>query len=405
MFPICNDHGDVVAFSGRMLDPEAKAAKYLNSPETPIFKKSKTFFGLEKTKRPILRAKQAVVCEGQLDLISCHAAGFENLVAPLGTAFTADHARILKRHADEVVLCYDSDAAGKKAAGAAFEHLARLDLPVRAALIPEGHDPDSLVRERGVEAFRALIDGAPGVLRLPHRQPSPPPTTCSRWPAGCVWPPRPQPPSPSSPPRSGKTPPPSSSPPAWRWTPPRSAGWPPRPRRRRTARPSGGSASESAMRRRRRQRPQPADHPGAAPPLRPAHQPHRGRALPPRPHRPGGQGRPLHPRSRAKSWRTAPARRCCAGLRRPPSTPASPSSVAAFLSGLGRDEELFLTGLIQGTGGGPPGDHVPYLLKLEAERVARQLAAVRAEDGRAGPRPGRDRRPPRGLRRAEQRVP
>ncbi len=160
MFPIRNDHGEVIAFSGRLLDPEAKAAKYLNSPETPIFSKSKVFFGLDKSKRAISKANRAVVCEGQLDLITAFEHGFENVVAPLGTAFTEFHARMLKRHAEEIVLCFDSDSAGFKAAERAFAILAPTGLVVKIAPLPPGEDPDSLIRGKGPEAFKQQLDGA-----------------------------------------------------------------------------------------------------------------------------------------------------------------------------------------------------------------------------------------------------
>ena len=116
MFPICDEQGRVVGFSGRMLSGDEKTAKYVNSPETPIFTKSKVFFGLDKSKRAVLDAGYAIVCEGQLDLIACFMAGVQNVVAPQGTAFTADHARILRRYVEEVVLCFDSDEAGQNAA-------------------------------------------------------------------------------------------------------------------------------------------------------------------------------------------------------------------------------------------------------------------------------------------------
>ncbi len=160
MFPIRNDYGEVIAFSGRLLDPEAKAAKYLNSPETPIFSKSKVFFGLDKSKRAISKANRAIVCEGQLDLITAFEHGFENVVAPLGTAFTEFHARMLKRHAEEVVLCFDSDAAGFKAAERAFAILAPTGLVVKIAPLPQGEDPDSLIRGKGADAFKSQIDAA-----------------------------------------------------------------------------------------------------------------------------------------------------------------------------------------------------------------------------------------------------
>ncbi|MGH7970706.1 MAG: DNA primase, partial [Limisphaerales bacterium] len=89
MFPICDEQGRVVGFSGRLLTADAKAAKYVNSPETPIFTKSKIFYGLDKSKRALLESEYAVVCEGQLDLIACYMAGVQNIVAPQGTAFTA----------------------------------------------------------------------------------------------------------------------------------------------------------------------------------------------------------------------------------------------------------------------------------------------------------------------------
>ena len=125
MFPICDEQGRVVAFSGRVLPGDDSPAKYVNSPETPIFTKSKIFFGLDKSKRAILDAGFAIVCEGQLDLIACFMAGVQNIVAPQGTAFTDQHARILKRYVDEVVLCFDSDEAGQNAAVRSLDHLLR----------------------------------------------------------------------------------------------------------------------------------------------------------------------------------------------------------------------------------------------------------------------------------------
>jgi DNA primase len=117
---ICNDLGDVVAFSGRVLQADAPGGKYVNSPETPIFTKGSILFGLHRSKRPIIESRQAVVCEGQLDLISAFEAGVTNIVAPQGTAFTPRQAQILRRHADEAILCFDADTAGRKAAERAF---------------------------------------------------------------------------------------------------------------------------------------------------------------------------------------------------------------------------------------------------------------------------------------------
>jgi DNA primase len=162
MFPICDEQGRVIAFSGRVLDPEAKTAKYVNSPETPIFTKSKVFFGLDKSKRAVLDAGFAIVCEGQLDLIACFMAGVQNVVAPQGTAFTAEHARILKRYVEEVVLCFDSDEAGQNAAVRSLDSLLASGLAVRVAVVPPPHDPDSFIKVLGGAAFQELIAKAEG---------------------------------------------------------------------------------------------------------------------------------------------------------------------------------------------------------------------------------------------------
>lgn len=160
MFPIRNENGEVIAFSGRLLDPEAKSAKYLNSPETPIFNKSKVLFGFDKARRAIAKAGQAIVCEGQIDTLMLYEAGFQNVVAGQGTAFTEFHARKLKGTADEVVLCYDSDNAGFKAAERAFQILAPAGLIVKVAALPAGEDPDSMIRKHGVETFQKLLGSA-----------------------------------------------------------------------------------------------------------------------------------------------------------------------------------------------------------------------------------------------------
>ncbi len=160
IFPIHNDVGEVIAFSGRVLEKESEGAKYLNSPETPLFRKGKILFGLHKTKRPLIEANSAIVCEGQLDLITLYEAGITNVVAPQGTAFTEDQARILKRFVSEVVLCFDADAAGQKAAERSLESLLENDLLVRIAEMPAGEDPDSIVRNKGKEEFEKRIVGA-----------------------------------------------------------------------------------------------------------------------------------------------------------------------------------------------------------------------------------------------------
>ena len=165
MIPIHNDGGEVVAFSGRLLDPEAKAQKYVNSPETPIFVKSRILFGLNKTKRPIIEAGSAILCEGQIDLMRCWQHGIRNVVAPQGTAFTEPHARILKRIAKEVIVCFDADRAGQAAAQRAIDVLLKEDLQVRIARIPQGEDPDSLLRKQPVAVFEAILREAKDYTR------------------------------------------------------------------------------------------------------------------------------------------------------------------------------------------------------------------------------------------------
>src|SRR5947208_2667127 len=160
VFPICNDVGEVIAFSGRLLKDAEGAAKYLNSPETPLFRKGSVLFGLHKTKRALIETNCAIVCEGQLDLISLFEAGITNVVAPQGTAFTENQARVLKRFVNEVVLCFDADAAGQKAAERSLDALLQNDLIVRVADMPPGDDPDSLVRREGKEKFEKRIAGA-----------------------------------------------------------------------------------------------------------------------------------------------------------------------------------------------------------------------------------------------------
>jgi DNA primase len=157
MFPICNESGEVIAFSGRVLFAEQSPAKYVNSPETMLFIKGAVLFGIHKSKRALLDKKQAIVCEGQIDLITAFEAGVQNVIAPQGTAFTERQARILRRYVDEVVLCFDADAAGDKAAERSLPYLLGESLLVRCVEMPPGEDPDSLIRKSGGEAFAARV--------------------------------------------------------------------------------------------------------------------------------------------------------------------------------------------------------------------------------------------------------
>lgn len=164
MFPIRNDNGDVIAFSGRILDKDQKGGKYVNSPETPVFTKSRVLFGFDKSKRFISKTDQAIICEGQIDMIMVFEAGLQNVVAGQGTAFTELHAKMLKRVCNEVVLCYDSDNAGREATEKAFRILSPQGINVRVAELPQGEDPDSLIRKEGADALRTIVADAPEFL-------------------------------------------------------------------------------------------------------------------------------------------------------------------------------------------------------------------------------------------------
>ncbi len=164
MFPICDPMGRVIGFSGRIMNKAEKGAKYVNSPETLLFRKNQVLFAFDKARKPIVEARQAIVVEGQIDAIRCHQAGLTNVVASQGTALTENHARLIKRYADEVVLVLDADAAGVKAALASSEIFIAAELSVRVVTLPEKEDPDSLIKKSGAEALTVLIKEAPAAL-------------------------------------------------------------------------------------------------------------------------------------------------------------------------------------------------------------------------------------------------
>jgi DNA primase len=185
MFAVVDKAGRVVAFSGRALaeptpaelagagiQPMSRPAegerpdppKYINSPESPIYVKGETVFGLYQARLFIREEQRAVVVEGNFDVLALHARGVRHVVAPLGTAFTAAQARLVKRYAPEMVVMFDGDAAGKKAAMAARMAAREAGLNVRVASMPAGMDPDELARTRGAEAIQALVRGSRGML-------------------------------------------------------------------------------------------------------------------------------------------------------------------------------------------------------------------------------------------------
>lgn len=164
MFPICDPMGRVIGFSGRIMNKAEKGAKYVNSPETLLFHKNQLLYAFDKARKPIVESRQAIVVEGQIDSIRCHLAGIANAVASQGTALTENHARLIKRYADEVVLVLDADAAGVKAALASSEIFIAQELSVRVVSLPEKEDPDSLIRKSGPDALKALVQDAPSAL-------------------------------------------------------------------------------------------------------------------------------------------------------------------------------------------------------------------------------------------------
>ena len=160
MFPIQDEQGRVIGFSGRLLDEDAKAAKYVNSPETALFKKSRILYAMDKARKPMVDSREAIVCEGQIDVIRCHQAGFNTAVASQGTAFTEDHARILRRYADSAVIVFDPDKAGQDASVRTATLFMQAGLAVRVAALPAKEDPASFIRTRGAGAFREVLDAA-----------------------------------------------------------------------------------------------------------------------------------------------------------------------------------------------------------------------------------------------------
>ena len=154
IFPIINTSGDVIAFGGRVMDDSKP--KYLNSSDTPGFKKSKNLFALNYAKNHC--SERMILCEGYMDVIACHAAGFENAVATLGTALTQEQARLMAKHTKEVLIAYDSDEAGQNAAKKAIRMLSDVGLEVKVLNMEGAKDPDEYIKKFGRDKFRALLD-------------------------------------------------------------------------------------------------------------------------------------------------------------------------------------------------------------------------------------------------------
>jgi DNA primase len=156
MIPICRDNGTIIAFGGRAMEP-SQQPKYLNSPETPIYVKGRTLFGLHLAKQAIARARYAVLVEGYFDVAQALQAGVQNVVASSGTALTPAQARLLKRFASKVVLSFDPDMAGQGAAAKSSELLVAEGFQVNVAMMPEGEDPDTFIRRHGGAAYQEQL--------------------------------------------------------------------------------------------------------------------------------------------------------------------------------------------------------------------------------------------------------
>ena len=159
MFPIIDLRGNILGFGGRVLDNSKP--KYINTSDTPIYKKTRNLFALNFAKNT--NDRKIILCEGYMDVIALHQAGFENAVACLGTALTDEQARLVSTYADEVITCYDSDEAGQKATRRAFTIFEKLGIKVRVLSIPDAKDPDEFIKKFGVTRFKMLIDGSKSV--------------------------------------------------------------------------------------------------------------------------------------------------------------------------------------------------------------------------------------------------
>ncbi|MBP3626869.1 MAG: DNA primase [Clostridia bacterium] len=159
MFPIINIRGNVIGFSGRAMPGEDKAGgKYVNTADTPVYKKSENLFAMNFAKNNC--AERIVLVEGNMDVIALHQAGITNAVAALGTSFTAEQVNLISRYTKEIVLMMDADSAGQKAVRRAFEMLKNSGLSVKVVSVPDGKDPDEYIKKNGVERFKYLLEGA-----------------------------------------------------------------------------------------------------------------------------------------------------------------------------------------------------------------------------------------------------
>ena len=160
MFPIHDPAGKIVGFGGRAFSDDKKTPKYINSPESPVYQKSRVLYGLFFAREAIRESGEALFVEGYMDVIQLHQSGIRNVVATSGTALTGEHARLIRRYAPRVLMCYDADSAGIKAAVRGGEVLFQHGLEVKVLILPPGEDPDSYVKANGKAAFLTLLKEA-----------------------------------------------------------------------------------------------------------------------------------------------------------------------------------------------------------------------------------------------------
>ncbi len=168
MFPIFDLRGNVVAFSGRTLEANPQGMKYLNSRGTPVYEKSRTLFAMNFAKNTAAKSKRLILCEGNLDVITLHQAGFTEAVATCGTAITSEHARLMAQYCDEVYICYDADSAGQKATSAAIGLLSAAGLKSKVVKISGDSikDVDDYINKLGSDRFRLLLNGSEGSVEF-----------------------------------------------------------------------------------------------------------------------------------------------------------------------------------------------------------------------------------------------
>jgi DNA primase len=166
MFPITSPAGRTIAFGARKVREDDQLAKYINSPETPIYNKSRVLYGLSQAKDAIRDKEYALLVEGYMDLITLHQAGFQNVVASSGTALTTEQIQLLGRYTKRITLVYDADSAGSKATLRGGDLVLEQDIDVRVVPLPAGEDPDSLIRKQGANAFQEKLDAATSFLEF-----------------------------------------------------------------------------------------------------------------------------------------------------------------------------------------------------------------------------------------------